>query len=261
MLMVHVYTKLFLTTTINQGHVEGCESGDVLILPVTARDEEWEPTTQESMFNYVRLSDGGIHRYKGVRPESRILSELGMRILPDLPFDFDAFGRHSSVRSAIAEVLPELAELEDIDVAKREFHIRGRLIHSPEFKTASGKARFCANGLPEPDAARPFTLATLRSEGQFNSIIYEERDSYRGTSHRWLVMMNAEDIAALGKQPGDKADLVSDAGRMDQVELYAFDVPKGSMLAYYPEANVLTGTAVDPRSRTPAFKGVKVSVE
>lgn len=253
--------KLFLTTTINQGHVEGCESGDVLILPVTARDEEWEPTTQESMFNYVRLSDGGIHRYKGVRPESRILSELGMRILPDLPFDFDAFGRHSSVRSAIAEVLPELAELEDIDVAKREFHIRGRLIHSPEFKTASGKARFCANGLPEPDAARPFTLATLRSEGQFNSIIYEERDSYRGTSHRWLVMMNAEDIAALGKQPGDKADLVSDAGRMDQVELYAFDVPKGSMLAYYPEANVLTGTAVDPRSRTPAFKGVKVSVE
>ncbi len=36
----------------------------------------------------------------------------------------------------------------------------------------------------------------------------------------------------------------------------AFDLPRGSALAYYPEANVLCGTAVDPRSKTPAFKSV-----
>ena len=252
--------KLFLTTTLNQGHVHGAASGDVMILPVTARDEEWEPTTQESMFNYVRLSDGGICRYKEVRPESVILSELGRRILPDLPFDFEAFGRHSSVRKAIADVLPELADLADIDVAKREFHIRGRLIHKPRFKTASGRAKFPLNSLPEPKTARPFTLATLRSEGQFNSIIYEEKDSYRGTPHRWLVMMNAGDIEALGKAPGDTVDLVSDHGEMKGVELYAYDVPKGNLLAFYPEANALTATAVDPRSKTPAFKSVEVSV-
>jgi hypothetical protein len=29
-------------------------------------------------------------------------------------------------------------------------------------------------------------------------------------------------------------------------------------MAYYPEANVLCGTAVDPRSKTPAFKSVPV---
>ena len=52
--------KLFLTTTLNHGHIKGCNKGESLILPVTARDEEWEPTTQESMFNFVRLSDGGI---------------------------------------------------------------------------------------------------------------------------------------------------------------------------------------------------------
>lgn len=252
--------KLFLTTTLNQGHVQASDERDVMILPVTARDEEWEPTTQESMFNYVRLSDGGIKRFENVRPESVILTQIGKRLLPDLPFDFEAFGRHTSVRQSIAEVLPELSDLADIAVAKREFHIQGRLIHSPEFKTPSGKAQFRVNPLPTRTSDRPFTLATLRSEGQFNSIIYEEKDSYRGTAHRWVVMMNADDIFALGKAEGDKVDLVSDDGRMEGVELYAFDVPRGSLLAYYPEANLLTGTAVDPRSKTPAFKGVKVSV-
>ncbi len=47
--------KLFLTTTLNRGHVHGLGDGEAMILPVTARDEEWSPTTQESMFNFVRL--------------------------------------------------------------------------------------------------------------------------------------------------------------------------------------------------------------
>src|SRR5690606_1135297 len=50
--MAAIGFKLFLTTTLNQGHVHGLGEGQVMILPVTARDEEWEPTTQESMFNF-----------------------------------------------------------------------------------------------------------------------------------------------------------------------------------------------------------------
>jgi hypothetical protein len=41
----------------------------------------------------------------------------------------------------------------------------------------------------------------------------------------------------------------------------SFDLPQGSALAYFPEANVLCGTDVDPRSRTPAFKSVPVWIE
>ena len=41
-------------------------------------------------------------------------------------------------------------------------------------------------------------------------------------------------------------------GVMEGVTVYAYDLPRGDVLAYYPEANVLTGTAVDPRSRTPS---------
>ncbi|SNY94146.1 oxidoreductase alpha (molybdopterin) subunit [Cohaesibacter sp. ES.047] len=251
--------KLFMTTTLNQGHVHGLGSGEVLILPVTARDEEWEPTTQESMFNFVRLSDGGIHRLDKVRPESVILSDLASRLLGDDVIDFKVFGKHQELRKAIAQVVPGMEDLATIDVAKREFHIRNRIIHSPDFKTKDGKAHFVTHPLPEA-GDKPFVLSTMRSEGQYNSIVYEETDSYRGTKTRWSILMNAEDMKRLGIEPEAKADVTSPNGKMEGVTVYAFGLPQGSILAYYPEANVLTDTKVDPRSRTPAFKSVDVDV-
>src|SRR5437016_4488210 len=58
----------YLSTTLNTGHAWG-RGRDTLILPVLARDEEPEATTQESMFNYVRLSDGQQSRLHGPRSE------------------------------------------------------------------------------------------------------------------------------------------------------------------------------------------------
>lgn len=251
--------KLFLTTTLNRGHVHGLGDGDVLVLPVTARDEEWEPTTQESMFNYVRLSDGGITRLDDVRPEVAILADLAERLLPHSPIDFAAFRRHRHIRQAIAAILPELAELADIDVARREFHIRGRLIHEPRFNMPDGKARFVVRALPA--AAAPLMLTTVRSEGQFNSIVYERHDTYRGKADRWTVMAHPDTLAAHGLADGGTATLVSAHGRMELVRLKAFDIARGTVMAYFPEANVLTGTNVDPRSRTPSFKATPVWFE
>ena len=231
----------------------------VVILPVTARDEEWEPTTQESMFNFVRLSDGGIHRLDYVRPESWILGQLGRRMLPYSPIDFEAFSGHSRLRDAIAAIVPGMEELADIDVAKREFHIRNRVLHTPTFATTDGKAHFVVTPLPAPPAGR-LMLASVRSEGQFNSIIYEETDSYRGKAGRDSVFLNAEDMAERGLSEGQGVRVTSDVGEMRGVAT-RFDLPRGSVLAYYPEANVLVGTAVEPRSKTPAFKSVPVQVE
>ncbi|MGH7139021.1 MAG: molybdopterin-dependent oxidoreductase, partial [Pirellulales bacterium] len=55
---------VYLNTTLNTGHAHGL-AAETLILPVLARDEEPHPTTQESMFNLVRLSDGGPPRHAG----------------------------------------------------------------------------------------------------------------------------------------------------------------------------------------------------
>jgi anaerobic selenocysteine-containing dehydrogenase len=252
--------KLFLTTTLNRGHVEGVEPGEVLVLPVTARDEEWQPTTQESMFNYVRLSDGGIERFATVRPEVAILADLAARVLPGSPIDFRAFARHRHIRESIARVVPGMEQLADIDVARREFHVAGRLLHVPEFHTADGKGHFVVRPLPRARAPG-LVLTTVRSEGQFNSIVYERTDAYRGGADRMTVMLHPDDIAAAGMREGDRATLVSDHGRMAGVTLKAYDVPRGSVLAYFPEANVLVGTEVDPRSRTPSFKATPVRLE
>jgi molybdopterin-dependent oxidoreductase alpha subunit len=251
--------KLFLTTTMNRGHVHGLGEGEAMILPVTARDEEWSPTTQESMFNFVRLSDGGIERLDNVRPETVILCDLATRLMPDTPIPFAKFKEHREVRKVIAGVVPGMEQLADIDVAKREFHIKSRVLHTPLFGTSDGRAHLVVTPIPPLDRQK-LTLATVRSEGQFNTIIYEEHDTYRNKAPRDAVFLNREDMSAANVREGDRVTIASDQGRMTAIAT-AFDLPRGSALAYYPEANVLCANTVDPRSKTPAFKSVPVWIE
>lgn len=256
--------KVFLTTTLNQGHVHGCDTSESIIFPVLARDEEHDPTSQESMFNYVRLSDGGIDRLDNLRSEVNILADIGTGVIESSRFDFSTFKKHATIRQAIAKSIPGMQDLADIDIAKKEFFIRNRIKHSPEFNMPDNRAVFIVNNHKPERTELPqhaFTLMSIRSEGQFNSIIYEESDSYRDTKHRHCVLMNEDDIAELGLQVKDKVTLRSDTGVMRNLDVVAFDLPRGNIAAYYPEANVLVGQIVDQRSRTPAFKSVPVSVE
>lgn len=254
--------KLYLTTTLNRGHFNGMESSEALILPVCARDEEPQSTTQESMFNYVRLSDGGITRLDNVRSEVSVLAQLGARLLPDSPLDFAAFEQHDKVRQAIAASIPGMEPLADIGASKQEFVVGNRIRHTPVFNTPSLRGEFKThqvNPVVNPDY--PYLLASIRSEGQFNSIIYEESDSYRGTVHRWCVLVSFADCESLNLEKGSRVTLSSPYGKMTDVEVVPFHLPAGSLMAYYPEANVLIGTEHDPRSKTPAFKSVPVKLE
>ncbi len=262
--MDNIPFKVFLTTTLNRGHVHGCDTSESIIFPVLARDEEHDPTSQESMFKYVRLSDGGIERWDTLRSEVDILSDIGMGVVDKSRFDFSTFKQHTRIRHAIAKSIPGMQDLADIDVAKKEFFIRNRIKHTPEFNMPDNRAVFIVNPHDYPEERKSqhsFTLMSIRSEGQFNSIIYEESDSYRNTTHRHSVLMNEEDMAALGLGEKDKITLRSDTGVMESLDVVAFDLPRGNIAAYYPEANVLVGQTVDQRSRTPAFKSVPVSVE
>ena len=269
--------KLFLTTTLNAGHIQPVDSSEALILPVKARDEEDQATTQESMFNFVRLSDGGIKRFENIRSESSILVDLFSQILAGKPqvgsMDIQSFSSHDKVRDVIAGVVPGMDKLKDISVAKKEFHVANRLIHKPDFNTPSRKANFITHShkvstlsdkeksdIESDQTDACFTLMSVRSEGQFNSIIYEENDSYRKVDQRWAVMMNKVDIALLKVKHGSRVDIRSEFGEMLNVAVYEYDLPTGDVMAYYPEANVLIGLDRDPRSQTPAFKSVKVSI-
>lgn len=253
--------KLYLTTTLNQSHLYAQDQGEALILPVTARDEESQPTTQESMFNYVRLSDGGIRRLRNARPEVEILSQLGAALLPNSPIDFAQFGDHRQIQQWIAETIPGLSALGQIQHSRQEFHIEGRLFDAARL---AARPLLFARLQPAPqrvNPAYPMRLASIRSEGQFNSIIYEQRDSYRGADSRHCLLMNAEDLADLALQPGQRVKVSSVTGELRGLQPVAFALPRGNLLAYYPEANVLIAADPAPGSQTPAFKSVAVRVE
>ncbi len=254
--------KVYLTTTLNQGHLFGLEGSEAIIFPVTARDEEKQSTTQESMFNYIRLSDGGIERLDNVRPESEILCELGRALIKKDVFDFSLLEDHDNIRDVLSKVIPGLESIENIGHSKNEFHVSDRLLHKPEFFTEFGKANFVSHaGLwDKPDCNENFRLMTVRSEGQFNTIIYEEKDTYREVETRWCVFMNKTDMSSLRLNDGDKVTITSAVGEMKSLSVKSFDLPKGNLMAYYPEANILIGQDVDPRSKTPAFKNIAVSV-
>ncbi len=255
--------KLFMTTTLNKGHVIGVNEGESIVLPVLARDEEAQPTTQESMFNFVRLSDGGISRLDNLRSEVSIIAELAELVMTSSPIDFSVFSDHSRIRKSIASCIDGMEGLENIEETKKEFHVTGRVKHRREFNMPEGKAVFKVRKIPvvNPDCSRfPFLLSTIRSEGQYNTMIYEELDSYRQNAPRDAVLMNAEDMLALGLEPGQGVKIISTNGCMENLKAQPHSIPRGSVMAYYPEANVLTGNTVDPRSKTPNFKSVPVQV-
>lgn len=100
---------------------------------------------------------------------------------------------------------------------------------------------------------------TIRSEGQFNTVVYDEEDLYRGNTTRDVAMLNVDDAVEAGIREGDLIEVRSEIGAM-QVRAAIVDIARGSVAMYYPEANVLVTPRLDPDSRTPAFKSVPVTV-
>jgi molybdopterin-dependent oxidoreductase alpha subunit len=258
--LARIGTTAYLSTKLNTGHIHG-RGREHLILPVLARDEEPQATTQESMFSFVRLSEGGADGAPGeARSEVDVICALAARVLEPGPFPFAEMHDRRAIRQAIARVAPGLAAIGTIDDTRREFVIEGRTFHEPRFATPSGKvhafvprsARFA------PDAGS-YRLTTIRSEGQFNTVVYEDEDLYRGTTRRDVVLMHPQDAARLGLREGDPVTVETDAGRMRVVVAHA-DIRAGNVAMYYPEANQLVPRRIDPASGTPAFKSIAARI-
>ena len=256
-----IRTSVFVSTKLNEGHVHG-RGKTTLILPPLARDEEREATTQESMFNFVRLSEGGQPPVSTeMRSEVQIIASLAERILPANRFDWSELRSHRSLRAAIARTVPGYRAIGEMDGTGGEFHIAGRTFHEPRFATEDGRARFRVTPLPAFSVGHDeFRLMTLRSEGQFNTVVYEEEDLYRGNRRRDTVMMAAADAEARGLAEGDRVTVATEAGRL-RVSVAVVDIRPGNLAMYYPEANELVPRRLDPRSGTPAFKSVRAWLE
>ena len=213
------------------------------------------------MFNFVRMSDGGIVRLKNIRSEVDIISDIASKVLTSSPIDFREFKNHQAIRKVIAKIVPGFEKMETIDQTREEFHIAGRVFHEPQFSTPNYKANFKAIPIPplKGDIGE-FCLMTIRSEGQFNSIIYDEEDIYRGQTQRDIVLMNLEDIQKKGLQPNDRVTVISKTGKLEHILLREFDIPVGNVAMYFPEANILVPAVMDGKSKTPSFKSLSVKI-
>jgi molybdopterin-dependent oxidoreductase alpha subunit len=284
---------VYLSTTLNTGHAFGL-GRETIILPVLARDEEPQPTTQESMFNFVRLSDGGPGRHNGPRSEVEIIASMAEAVACngepveldgvaaiDTPaskspevvhtsratalslIDWKSMRSTGTIRQAIGQIVPGFERISDIDRTRQEFQIGGRTFHTPRFATDDGRARLHTHQLPTLSGMgeHEVRLMTIRSEGQFNTVVYEDEDLYRGVPRRDVILLHPEDLTRLGLAHEQAVDVAGPGGTMRGVHALAFPTIRvGNAAMYFPEANVLVGRQVDPQSRTPAFKSVVVRV-
>ncbi len=254
---------VYLNTALNTGHAHGL-AAETIILPVLARDEEPQATTQESMFNYVRLSDGGPARHAGPRSEVQVISRLADAVLgASGPIDWRGMADTGRIRECIAQIVPGFEQLKDIDKTKQEFQIPGRTFHTPTFPTATGRANLFVHDLPAWHGQQgQLRLMTVRSEGQFNTVVYEDYDLYRGQDRRDVILLHPDDIRRLGLVAEQRVTIFNLTGRLENILVRPFpEIKPGNALMYYPEANVLVPRRLDPASKTPAFKSVAVTIE
>jgi len=110
-------------------------------------------------------------------------------------------------------------------------------------------------------------LATIRSHDQYNTTIYSLDDRYRGVfGGRMVVFMNPHDMAERLISPNMLVDIeaITNDGQKRQVSGFIarpYNIPRGSIAAYYPETNPLLPLAhYDVKSKTPAAKSIPVLV-
>ena len=231
-------------------------------LPVLARDEEHQPTTQESMFNFVRLSDGGPERHQGPRSEVDVIAGIGERIDRRGTLDWNSFRRHSNIRDAIARVVPATKPSRTSSNQRQSSRSEAGRFTSRGLPPIAAGARFHAVDIPGLRGADgELRLMTVRSEGQFNTVVYEEEDLYRGQERRDVILLSGDDIRRRGLRVDQPVTVVGEAGKMEGILVRETDITPGNAVMYYPEANVLLSRAVDPASKTPSFKGALVSIE
>lgn len=183
--------------------------------------------------------------------EPAIIGAIAKRLLPPNPtIDWDAWvADYSKVRDAIEATYPEKFR----DYNKRMFQPggfwKGNKAAERIWQTESGKAEFhvpdSLNAAGFDDDPGRFRLMTLRSNDQFNTTIYGYHDRFRGVKGtREVLFINRQDMAEQGLSEGQRVALSTDVDdgvsrRLEGLIVVPYDIPRGCLGAYYPEANVL----------------------
>ena len=269
-----------IATKLNRTHLEAGAAS--LLLPCLGRSERDRGAplddTHAGTFQFVSVEDsmGVVHRSEGqLEPleagllgEPAIVAGIAAAALgQEAPVPWGTLSRdYDAIRELIERAIPGFERYNErvrepggfeLPNAARERH----------FATASGKAEFTVQPLPERTlAADELLLTTVRSHDQFNTTIYGYDDRYRGVSgDRRVVFLNSQDLADRGLEPGQRVDLTSHfrgVGRtLRGFTAVAYDLPRGSAAGYFPELNPLVPLeSYADESRTPTSKSIVITI-
>ncbi|MCK7593488.1 FdhF/YdeP family oxidoreductase [Pseudomarimonas salicorniae] len=266
-LSVHIATKL------NRSHLL-VGQGQSFLLPCLGRTER---DVQEGGEQFVTVEDSMsmVHASRGslapasdqLRSEPAIVAGIAGATLPDSRVDWrHLVADYARIRAAIEAVHPDFRDYEERISTPGGFHLENPAARR-QWHTPTGRARFlCAGAGPAAPAPDVLQLATVRSHDQYNTTIYGFDDRYRGVrGRRDVVFAHPDDLAALGLAHGDRVDIEAvDGGagtrrRLRGYTVIAGQIARGSLAAYYPEANALLSLdSHDRQSGTPAYKSIPV---
>jgi anaerobic selenocysteine-containing dehydrogenase len=269
-LAVHIVTKLNRSCLL-----VGQES---IILPCLGRTEQDiqatgpQSITVEDSMSMVHASRGKLRpASQHLRAEPSIIAGIAVATLPDTKVPWlDLVADYDRIREAIEGVFPDFKDYNTRIRTPGGFRLP---LPATErvWNTASRRAEFLLyQGLNEDPAVAGdgvLRLTTIRSHDQYNTTIYGKDDRYRGVfGRRDVIFMNSEDIAARRLEHGDVIDVETalasgERHRLESFTVVAYDIARGSVAAYYPEANGIVPLSYhDAQSGTPSYKSVPVRI-
>jgi molybdopterin-dependent oxidoreductase alpha subunit len=267
---VHIGTKL------NRSHL--LVSKETYLFPCLGRTEldlqagSRQSITVEDSMSMVHASAGKLTpASEHLRSEPAIVAGMARATLPGSKVSWmELVADYDRIRDLIERTVPGFEDF------NRRIRVPGgfRLPLPPterQWPTSTGKAMFSVFGGVKEDAdalsaEHMLRLITIRSHDQYNTTIYAMDDRYRGVfGRRDVLFMNEEDMAAQGIEHGDQVDIETLTPgrtlRLANLTAIVYSIAKGSVAAYYPEANVLVPLDyIDKESGTPSYKSVPVRV-
>lgn len=264
---------VFVGTKLNRGHLV---TGDTsLLLPcfthadIDMQRSGHQMTSCENSMGVVSQNKGVLVPLAGeMLSEVAIICGVAIATLGDrTTTDWVAMTENYDViRDHIARVIPGFENFNEKLRHPGGFYLPNGP-RERKFTTENGKANFTSTSMEKHQLELDqLVLMTVRSHDQFNTTIYEYNDRYRGIhNERRVLFMNHADITDRGLKAKDLIDITSHfEGEKRTVEKFVvvpYDIPKGNVAAYFPEANPLVPiSSVAKVSNTPTSKYVVVTV-
>lgn len=149
-----------------------------------------------------------------------------------------------------------------------EAHPGTEFLHATEFAHGPRTTLRCVEPVPSPEVPSddyPWLLVTGRHLQQFNAGTMTGRTPQNDLRPTDVLEMTPEDAATLGLHEGELVRVVSRHGEATLPVGIRSALRRGELFATFHDAgtflNRITGTALDPRTHTPAYKRTAVRIE